>query len=954
MNLKTNKLRDAITFAIVAGVAATAGSGVAFAQQSGEGQRSQELDRLTITGSRIRSVDTETSQPVLVLTREAIEQQGLTSVAEVLQNISAAGAAINRTFNNGGDGSAGVSLRNLGAARTLVLVDGRRWVTTLGGSADLNTVPASIIERVEVLKDGASAIYGSDAIAGAINIITRENYDGAEVRGHYGQFNQGDGERSSVDATIGTSSERGNVVLNVSRVEESAVMAGDRLISRDPVFGRGSALYSGYSASGRIWNPAPGSNNIVPDNAPGIGPAGQQRYAVDSLVPYNAAQYAYNYALDNYLLTPQTRTSAYAKGRFDVTDNVTFRSQALYSERRSEQQLAGFPLHGGAMFGRPDAAMSGDSYFNPYNTLYGGDGRDVQWSHRLTEQARVYNQDVRTFHTYIGFEGDFTLGNRLFGWDAGYSYSKTDRTDRQRGDANMRNVALGVGPSELRDGRVVCVDAPGGNVIAGCVPFNPLSPAGAVTQEMLDYILFTAQSVYQNRSESVTANITGELFNLPGGMAQFAAGVESRKESGFDSPDAFVSAGYSSGNARTPTSGSYSLNEVYGEVLLPILADIPGAQLFEISLASRYSDYSNFGSTTNSKFGMKWKPFQDLMVRGSWAQGFRAPSITNLYRGLADSYIRFGDICSADYGGRNATIAASCAAAGVPADFIQRTNAGEGYYGQTIFPFSLGGNPNLQPETSVSRTLGFVYSPSFVDGLNVSVDWWRVDISDAIDSPTADYVLDQCYNGGDPAYCGLFTRRSDDFQIGQMLLAPLNLNKINAEGWDLSVAYRTPETSVGRFSTNFDASYMSKWESGFSTDAELESAVGRYKQSDPNWRLRANASLDWSVGDWGVTWMTRYMSGLVEACPIPGYGLCSDETRRIETGPAPRNKLGAATYHDVQGRFNTPWNSTVKVGVNNVFRKVAPVAYQAFANSFDPQYPVPDSRYMYIEYQHRF
>ncbi|MFL6588405.1 MAG: TonB-dependent receptor plug domain-containing protein [Luteimonas sp.] len=958
--LKTTKLRDALVIAIATGATTLIAGGAASAQE--RDRDATTLDRVEVTGSRIRSVDAETSQPVLVIDRETIEKQGLTSVAEVLQRVSSNGAALNRTFNNGGDGSAEVSLRNLGSARTLVLVDGRRWVSNLSGAVDLNTIPAAIIERVEVLKDGASSIYGSDAIAGVINIITRDNYEGAEFRSHFGQFSQGDGERRSVDLTLGASNDRGNIVLSLSRVEEDAVMAGSRAFSRDPVRGLGASQYSGYSSNGKIWNAGPLDDGddgfseylIVPPGSTGVGPAGQQRYGIDQTVPWSAASYAYNYAADNYLLTPQTRTSAYGKGRYDLTDSIRVRAEAMYNERRSQQQLAGFPLTGGAAFGDPEAAMSPDSYFNPYNPLYGGDGRAVEWSHRLTEQARVYDQNVKTFHTYVGLEGNFQFADRFFDWDVGYNFNKSDQTDRQIGDANMLNVAAGVGPSELRDGRVVCVSAPGGDIIDGCVPFNPLSPAGGVSQEMLDYILFTAQDVYQNRSESFTANLSGEMFSMPGGTAGFALGIESRRESGFDSPDAFVAAGLTSGNGRQPTAGGYDLDEVYAEVLLPVLSDVAFAELLEISLASRYSDYSNFGDTTNSKAGFKWKPVGDLLIRGNWSEGFRAPPISTLFRGLADAYTQFGDICSSDYAGRTATIAANCLADGVPADFVQRTNTGNGYFGQTIFPFSIGGNPSAGPETSVSKTAGFVYSPSFLESFNISVDWWNIKIENALSTPSAAYILDQCYAEGDQAWCDLFSRRGADSQIDFMLLAPQNLSVTEVEGWDVNLSYQMPETSFGGFGFMLDTSYVSKWNSQFTPDSEVESAVGNYYESDPNWRLRANASVDWSYANFSVSWMTRYMSGLNETCAIPGAGICSDEDRFTEAGPEPRNRLASTTYHDVQARYALPWNATFKIGANNVFKKDPPFASSAFANSFDYQYDIPNSRYVYMEYQQRF
>nr|WP_228076693.1 TonB-dependent receptor [Lysobacter ciconiae] len=967
----TTQLRDAIRLALVAGATSLAGTGAALAQDVPPDSSPTTLDRVEVTGSRIRSVDAETSQPVLVLDRQAIEKQGVTSVAEVLNRISAAGPSLNRTFNNGGDGSSNISLRNLGASRTLVLVDGRRWVSALDGTVDLNTIPSAIVERIEVLKDGASSIYGSDAIAGVINIITRDNFEGAEFRTHIGQYSQGDGDRKTIEATLGANGERGNVVMSLSRVEEGAVMAGDREQSAVPVFGFGanaSDFFSGYSSNGKIWNNAPivdtdpdaddynpygiGSYRIIPPGAIGIGPDGQQRYAYGQTVPWSRA-YAYNYAKDNYLLTPQTRTAMYVKGRFDLTDHIAFRGEGLYNERRSEQQLAGYPLNGGeGVFGN-DAGMSPDSYFNPYNPAYGGDGRTVEWSHRLTEQPRVYQQNVKTYHVYAGFEGNFDFADRYFNWDIGYAFNKSDQMDTQIGDANMLNVRAGVGPSFLDTDGVVKCGTPG-NAIAGCVPFNPLSPAGGVTQEMLDYILFTAQDTFQNKSESFTANLAGDIVDLPAGTMGFALGIESRKESGFDRPDAFVAAGYTSGNGRKPTSGSYDLNEIFGEVLIPILADVPGARLLEVSLASRYSDYSNFGDTTNSKFGFKWKPFEDLLVRGNWAEGFRAPPIQTLFRGLADSYESFGDICSADYGGRTPTIAANCLASGVPANFIQRTNSGDGYFGQTIFPFSFGGNPDAGPETSTSKTLGLVYSPSYVQGLEIKLDWWNVEIEDALSTPTVAYILDQCYANGDQAYCALFSRRPSDFQIDYMLLGPQNLSRINAEGYDLDLQYRTSDTGYGRFSAGLSASYMSKWESQFTQDSDVETAVGRYFDRDPQWRLRGNATLDWTNGNLGVTWISRYFSHLVEDCPFPGDGVCSDDTRRDADGLAARNKLGATTYHDIQARYELPWDGTVKLGVNNIFKKRAPTSFQTFANSFDPQYDIPDSQYLYMEYVQRF
>lgn len=924
MNFKHNKLRDAVVIALVA----TAGTATtAVAQESAS---PTNLDRIEVTGSRIRSVDVENSQPVFIMDRAAIEKQGLTSVADVLQRISANGAGLNTNFNNGGDGSSTISLRNLGSERTLVLVNGRRWVSNTSGSVDLNTIPASIIERVEVLKDGASSVYGSDAIAGVVNLITRGDYEGAEVNAYVGQYGQGDGQRTSFDATVGTSSDRGNLVISVSRVEEDAVSAGDRAISAVPEFGRGSATYSSYSANGKInASAAAGGNLALRPGAIASGLASDPYYALNQYIPYTS-DFNYNFAKDNYLATPQKRSALFAQGSYNLSDNITFKMDALYNERRSAQQLAGFPLS----TINTGLSLSGDSYYNPYNAAYGGDGRDVSWTHRLTEASRLYDQNTKTSHVYLGLDGFFEFAGRQFNWDAGYAFNKTNEVETQVGDANLLSLEAALGASEVRGGRVVCVDGPGGDIISGCTPFNPLSPAGGVSQEMLDYILFTAHNTYQYRNESVTANLSGELFELPAGWLSFAAGFEHRKESGYSSPDAFIANGLTSGNSFTATSGEYSLDDAYIEVAIPLLKDLPGAQLLELNAATRYSDYSNFGNTLNSKFGFKWKPLDEVLVRGNWAEGFRAPSITNLYRGDSDTFATYSDPCSAN--GRfagNGAVLANCAARGVPAGFVAEYNSGGGVNGgQTIYPFTLGGNPDLTPETATSKTLGVVYSPSWATGLNISLDWWSIELENRISSFAANTILDKCYVDNISSYCDLITRDATGLVTG-MFIGPINAGFQELEGYDLTVKYRLADTSVGTFGFTLDSTYVTKNRSRDSTQDDWEALNGKYYESDPYWRLRGNLTTDWTYGDFSASWMIRYRSGLTEA---------------VSEGT-----LESITYHDLQLSYNLPWNATVRVGANNIFAKDPPVTLDAFANSFDPQYDIP-GRYMYMQYTQRF
>ncbi|MEG3792464.1 TonB-dependent receptor [Lysobacter sp. CCNWLW3] len=938
-------LRPAVRLGLLpAGIAIALVPAFASAQEAdaAPAQDATTLDRIEVTGSRIKRADIETSQPIFTLTRAEIDKQGVTSVADVLQRISSNGAALNSTFNNGGDGSAGISLRNLGSSRTLVLVNGRRWTTQLDGSVDLNTIPASIIERVEVLKDGASTIYGSDAIAGVVNIITRRNFEGAEAGAYFGQYSAQDGDRQAYDVSMGVSNDRSSLLIGASYVKEEAVMAGARKISAG-----GAPFYSGQSGTG-----FPGS---FVDNMGTASNTDDVRYVLDAQgnkVVYDSAVHGYNTAPDNYLLTPQERTSLFAQGTFDITDNLTFRTETLYNQRQSEQLLAAMPVTG--------QTLSKDSLYAPAE--YKGVRDLIGVNRRFQETGgRSYNQDTKNFHFYGGLEGYFSVGERQFDWDAGYRYDRSDDSTLTYGLFNVAALRNAYGPSEMRDGKAVCVTAPGGSVIAGCVPINPLGGLGSISPEALAYTGFTAHDSSKVESKSYTLNVSGDIVDLPAGPLGFAAGYEHRTESGQFDPDAFIAAGLSTGNARSPTAGQYSLDEFYLELAVPVLSDLPFAKLLDFSVATRYSDFSNFGNTLNSKFGFRWKPIDDLLIRGNWSEGFRAPSISDLYGGNTDSFESYIDPCSSHSPLRsNPQVAARCTAEGVPNTYVQ---PGNGSSRQTLEAFTWTSNDQLSPETSTSKTLGFVYSPSWLQGFDIAVDWYKVKIENAITRPEAQFILDKCYAGTpgeQAAYCGLYQRGGTSAGnpniIDKLEMPLLNLAQYEVEGYDVTLNYRLPETAYGKFSITWDTSYTSKWIATATEDSAAEERQGLYLPNDPYWRIKSNLYLDWSKGDFGATWGMRYKSGIDEVCPFTGanaQAYCSDPNRVTADGAAPRNHLGATTYHDMQFRYNTPWNATVSVGANNVFDKDPPLSLTAKYNMFDPQYDLP-GRYYYLQYRQRF
>ncbi|WP_425600230.1 TonB-dependent receptor domain-containing protein [Lysobacter arenosi] len=981
-----------------AGIAIALTPAFASAQEN-SGKDATTLDKIEVTGSRIKRVDIETSQPVFSLSRDDIAAQGLTSVGDVIQNITSATSALNSTNNNGGNGETRVNLRGLGSARTLVLVNGRRWVggTGLGGAVDLNTIPTAAVERIEVLKDGASTIYGSDAIAGVVNVILRQNFEGAEANAYLGQYDKGDGTRQAYDFIVGTSNDRFSAMLGYGYVKEESVMAGDRYISKEPIYTTGNFFGSGTSPDGRFalcrsgYDAAARKCNGPQTNAPGLPAAGTFTYDGQGSSPraYVPGQDAYNFAPENYLLTPQERRSVFGNASFDITDDIRFKTTVTYNQRESEQLLASMPVTLGTA---PGATPIGQSIFISKDNIYSPFGADVSRINRRTTETggRSFNQDVRTFALDAGLEGSLAIGEKFLDWEAGYFYGENKANETTFGLFNLEALRSGLGPS-FRDANGVAHCGRLGAPIDGCVPLNFLGGVGGLTKEMLDYASFTAHDEYKYQQKSYYANVSSELFDMPAGPLGFSLGLEHRTESGYDSPDALINAGSTTGNARRATAGGYSVDEAYLELAIPVLADLPGAKLLDFSVASRYSDYSNFGDTLNSKFGFRWKPIDDLLVRGNWTEGFRAPSIDELFAGQGDSFPNLSDPCNTtNYPLLPPTAQSRCHAEGVPA-------GGYAQDGQQI-RISVGGNPHLKPEKAESVTFGFVYSPHFAEGLDISLDWWKIKLDDAITTVGGTEIIDQCVrSGGTGPTCSLYTRKADG-TINTLRNYNTNIGGTRREGYDLTAAYRLPETALGKFSFTWDTTYMAQWLDDLDGDGKLGedqqlapaigqplnhdeggNLVGEYTDRDNKWRIRSNLATRWDKGDWGATWNVRYYSSQDEVCDAQyeanGFGyLCTQTDRYIgiptdannngvwdgEAGgdtiasqKESRHHIGATTYHDVSAYWRAPWNATVTLGINNVFGKNPPIALEAFANTFDPSYELP-GQFFYMRYSQKF
>ncbi|MBF6024208.1 TonB-dependent receptor plug domain-containing protein [Lysobacter niastensis] len=965
-------LRTAMRFGLLpAGIAIALAPAFASAQEGAPQQDATTLDKIEVTGSRIRQVDLETAAPVLQLTREDIEGQGFASVADILQNITAAGSpAISRTSPlSSGEAVGGqyIDLRNLGPNRTLILVNGKRLGITNDGLQDVAQIPASMVERIEVLKDGASTIYGSDAIAGVVNIITRKNFEGAEANAYFGQYDQGDGTRQVYDFLLGFTGDRGSVTAGVEYSKEDPVFARDRWFSEvrfptgdksDPRPGGTSGItqYGRFSFGGRTLT--------LNRDVAGLNPADLASYRA-----FNAATDNSNPNQASTVYSGIERKSIFVNGHFDITDNIGFDTDVLYTDRDSFAQNAGYPFQSAA-FDLSSGGLSADSYFNPVgnqavNLPAGVTPQAIQYIRRGWEVPREVHNSLTTFRFTGAFSGSFQTGDHYWDWDTGYLYNQNKGVQISTGNLNTQAVGLATGPSFLNSqGVVQCGTAanpiPLGFGPGACTPWNPLVPQGYDSPNSLAdpnvqaFLYLPGQAISETETKSYFANISGTLFALPAGDVGVAVGYEYRNESGFFSPDALAQTGISTDLAAGPTGGGYSLDEVYAELSIPVLADLPFAKELNLSVATRYSDYDTFGDTTNSKFGFTWKPLDQLLVRGTWSEGFRAPTVADLFGGVSQSFEDYTDPCDTLFG--SAAGSAACLA-DVPAGYRQPAQAGgvaPGPGTQSPIPFLSGSNPNLTPETSESKTLGFVWSPTFAEGLNMSLDWWNIRIDNTIVADTPTDMLNDCYIRGISSRCESSTTFQRDPTTGELTFLSFggrNAGFQETEGFDFDLNYSL-STDYGKFGLAWLNTYVSKNE--LKTD-NLEGVPQQLNGFGGNFRLRSNMNVTWEKGSWGATYGIRYYSGTKEECFFADR--CSlPEYAAPDTGGTitPMNELGSNSFHDLQVRWNAPWNATIAVGANNLWEHYAAPAYAQPNSGFSYYGGFDIGRFMYLKYQQRF
>ncbi|MBS0557025.1 MAG: TonB-dependent receptor [Proteobacteria bacterium] len=921
------------------------------------------LETVAVTGTHIRGVDTETEHPLVVLDRADLLRTGLTGVADIVQSlIIANGQTLNRNVNNSvrtsGTGELRVNLRSLGSNRTLVLVDGQRFVSAVDGAVDLSAIPLALVERIEVLKDGASAIYGSDAIGGVINIITRRKFIGADLGMYTGQTDHGDGLNRHVDFSFGRAGEKWYASFGLEFGKEAPIMAGARTISSVPAYGLPlDATGSSSSQYGLFFLPSPGQGPqrmvLIP---------GRPGTSANDFKPYsNATDNTYNFAPYNYLQTPQQRRAGFGQFYWTLSPVLAFHADALFNQRISAQQVAPpviifSPI---AYAGTADAfGVSAQSIYNPFGMpVVRVQTRWPDW------MPRRFEQKVDTTRLHLGFDGLIDAFGRNWAWNADVTQTRAAQSEFSGPYADDAKLMLAVGPS-FRDASGAAHCGTPDNVIAGCVPLDLFTGPSRFTQAMIDYVDADVNSHKRARSDALEFTTSATLAELPGGDLGFASGLQRRIERGSVEPDLLIASGRANGTGVTygPTHGAYSVNEAFFEFDVPVLRDRLLANALDVNLATRWSDYSLFGSTDNSRIGLRWKPAEDVLVRSTWAEGLRAPSIFESFGGTENGPGDVNDLCEIQDGYTPPpAVAANCLAHGVPADAFTG--------GSTVV--GSGSNPALRPETSRSLTAGMVFSPHWLDGLDISADWYRIKIRNAIGNPGAQYFIDTCYRDNDPAACA-HIERGDDGSIVHVQAINENLpGGIQTEGWDFAVSWKQA-TRAGNFSLRWENAYVDYWgeigkpaRGAALPDGTLAQGNVAGTNNDVYgviWRMRSVASLAWQRGEWNASIAARYFSPIQEDCSnvihiadVVGdpslYARCSGPGRTEDDAT---NRVGAVTYIDLEGGLALPWQGRFTLGVRNAFDRNPPHAWSySQANSFFPDYDIP-GRFFYASYRQRF
>jgi outer membrane receptor protein involved in Fe transport len=893
------------------------------ADQAPSKKNAKTLQSVVVTGSLIKRVDVETASPVVTLDRATISNSGKPVLGDVLQQMpSISGNATNPQNNsNGGgvasplleagDGASRVSLRGLGITRTLVLVNGQRM-----SNPDINLIPPDMIERVDVLAEGASTVYGSDAIGGVVNFILRKNYKGVQFSLNDGISSHGDAQRRGFNLTAGTTGERYSIAAGIDYNKYNETLASRRKFSRQQLYLSSGAVVAAGSSSiptGRIQLPA----SIASQYGCAINSSGTANVTLasgdgSSLGDYRCrlASDTYNYAALNYIQTAQKRTNGFVLGTLNLTDNVTAFVDAFYNHTVSSGQDAPSPVGTG-----DGLIISSTNPINPFgitfsqNPIPGDPNSGYNFQTRLTGAGtRVHSYTTDTGQINAGLRGQFGETSSWI-WDASVNYSHTKRDQRDTNEVDIPSLQA-------------AVDA-GANI------FDQASVGDQLRNGVKTPIYIYTQSTKQAQVDA-----SGDLWDLPAGTMQLSVGALYRKQfmnytvSDFAVLDPVTTTCQILQEAcGSPGRGSFNVKEVFAETLIPLLSDLPWVRSLNVDLGVRSSNYSTTGTTTNGKLAVEWRPTDDLLVRGTVSQVFRAPNLNELYDGRTLVQPNLNDPCVG-------LTAAELAAHPVACQYVPVNWAGNSpAQVNTFYSGAATVGSSLKPEKGKSIDLGLVYDPDWLPGVSTSLDFWHIYLSDTLTAIQADTVVSSCFNNSASPYCS-FIHREDNTsrQPGQVFLINtpvVNLGNLSTTGIDYTLRYKIPHFNLGGIDPgNFRAGLSTSYTSTYNVNAtpgepgaKTVNYAGTFTPQFGNIsRWRGTVTLNWDKGNWNAQWQTRYINKLTALnadAAITGVNI----------------PVASVLYHSIQLGYAVPSIHTrFDVGVDNIMDKQPPLLYQNGSN----------------------
>jgi outer membrane receptor protein involved in Fe transport len=959
---------------------------------SSNGSQTTAVQEIVVTGSRIPRPNTTAVSPIQTVGQKEFKLQGTVDAEALLNNLPAVSASSTQSQNGGGigEGIATVDLRGFGPQRTLVLIDGRRMPP---GDAqepvpDLNLIPTSLIDNVDVLTGGAASIYGSDAIAGVVNFKMKHNFDGIQIDAQYG-FDQHNNDNSAADAiltaaghkpptgeTIQGRSEKVTVTFGINSADGKANFEGYLgYINQDPVLQgaydtEACTVISVFTANGVTGHACSGSSNSAYGNFQGkfygalngnnwqssntLNPVSQTlsdnpggsnfvRYAS---APPGAVNRAWNYAPFQYLQRQDTRYQGGYFGNYEFNDHVTAYSDFMFQQDTSTGQLApsGLFTNGPSqqvncadplMSAGQQQAFCGPDAGNP-NVMSG----PHQIGYRLQNRVRDLQHTHSALKMDVGARGDL---DDAWSYDVYVQYGRADSTTKEVGDVSLSRIANALNAIPDGHGGVMCANAAARS--AGCVPLNIFQPLSAgITADQFNYIEEDSNISGFTTQQVASANLVGKLgkYGIKSPWANdgvgVALGAEYRRDYLNDSPDAATTSGDLAGTSvgGTPkVAGSTNVKELYGELHAPIVSNLFLAEDVSLDLSYRRSNYNLAGESDTWKAGGDWQVTQDIRFRGAYSRTERAPNVVELF---IPQSIQNGELTDPCAGATPLYSAAVCyrtsnlAGAGVSEQAFTQN-----IYGQIPdcpageCNVKVGGNTALKPEVAYTTTLGFVATPRWIPGLYASVDYWDINLENAIGTLPVTGILQGCYQNNIASLCDDIHRDPNNGSIngtqGYIFSASQNLTSIHKRGWDVQANYTLHLGDIhglpdwGSVNTDFVGTYLAHNTITVPVEGSYDCAGlfgATCGQPTPHWRhkVRFTWATPWNV-DLSMQWryIAQVKADVNSSNPIMNFGV-----NDIIDG-----KIPAYSYIDLAGSWRIRDHLILTAGVNNVFDKDPPV-----------------------------